>query len=184
VAVAMKARAPEPVRRWLRGHHVFAAITQGLIWTLHGFEDASERSDPPAIEAHLKRITRLYHASAAAFRFTADFPPEAYTDVIRPSMSEPHVPAGFSGSMSLDHGELVAFLSRLRQPLANARALFPDTYAGMTGALAQVYDDHRWVCERFAGTQGPSLRTDRLCGDNAAVQMIDRFKARRLDMLG
>jgi hypothetical protein len=180
----MKGRAPNPARRWLRGHHVFAAITQGLIWTLHGFEEASERNDLPAIEAHLTRIARLYHASAAAFRFTADFAPEAYTDIIRPSMCEPYVPAGFSGSMSLDHGALVAHLSRLRQPLSAARALFPQAYADMTGALAQVYDDHRWVCERFAGTKGPSLRTDRLCGDNAAVQMIDRFKARRLDMLG
>jgi hypothetical protein len=184
VAVAMKARAPDPLRRWLRGHHVFAAITQGLIRTLHGFEHSGVPQDRDTTEAHLGRITRLYHASAAAFRFTADFHPEVYTEVIRPSMSEPHVPPGFSGSMSLDHGELVAFLSRLRQPLAAARALCPETYAGMSAALAQVYDDHRWVCERFAGTQGPSLRTDRLCGDNAAVHMIDRFKARRLDMLG
>lgn len=176
-------RAPDPARRWLQGHHVFAALTQGLTWSLLSFERLQPEPTEAQTQRFLQRMARLYRASAAAFRFTADFSPAAYEHLIRPSMSEPHVPAGFSGSMSVDHGHLVSVLTRLRPVLAQAKALCPDEHAAMVDALTLVYDDHRHVCARFAGAHGASLRSARQSEATAAVDMIDRFKVRRLELM-
>jgi hypothetical protein len=176
-------RAPDPVRRWLQGHHVFAALTQGLTWSLLSFERLQPEPTEAQTQRFLQGMARLYRASAAAFRFTADFSPAAYEHLIRPSMSEPHVPAGFSGSMSVDHGHLVSVLTRLRPALAQAAVQCPEEHAAMVQALTLVYDDHRHVCARFAGAQGASLRSARQAEATAAVEMIDRFKVRRLELL-
>jgi hypothetical protein len=183
VLADMHQRAPDPVRRWVRGHQIFAVITQGLIWTLHRFEHALERDDDDALRDSLRRLARLFRASAAAFRFTADFDPAFYEQAIRPSMSEPHLPAGFSGTLSVDHGHLVSLLKDLRLPLGVARARCPGEYLQMTEALAQVYDDHKWVCARFTGPSATSLLTSSAGGERAATDMLDKFKARRVGSL-
>ncbi len=181
---ARQALPLEPaVRRWLRGHQVFAVLTQGLIATLASLRHAVAAGPATGVALALARMTLLYRASAAAFRFTADFDPAHYTGAIRPSMSEPHVPSGFSGTLSSDHGHLVRQLSALRAPLARARALCPAGYQAMAQALALVYDDHRRVCEHFDGAQRPSLLTGSHSGDRAAADMLDRFKVRRVGML-
>jgi acyl transferase domain-containing protein/NADPH:quinone reductase-like Zn-dependent oxidoreductase/acyl carrier protein len=182
-------RSREPVRRWLLGHQVFAVLTQGLVVGVQGLEAAlqpaqpEEDADPARIAAALHSITLLYRASTAAFRFAADFDPAVYTGTIRPSMCEPHVPPGFSGTMSADHGRLVAQLQALRPQLAAARAACPADFEAMTQALAELYDNHRWVCERFTGSAAPSLRSGHMNAEPAAVEMLERFKTRRLEML-
>lgn len=168
------------VRRWLHGHQVFAVLTQGLVWTLNRFAAAA---DDAAARTALARVVRLYDASAAAFRFTADFDAQHYTELIRPSMSEPHAPAGFSGSLSPDHGCLVGLLTALRTPLAQAAQRFPAESAAMKQSLTRLYDDHKRVCTRLAGLEGPSLRSARAADQPAAAEMLDRFLARRIALL-
>ena len=181
--VTMHHRAPDPVLRWLQGHQVFAALTQGLVWVLSGLGLAHARGDEAAMGDGLVAVARLYRASAAAFRFSADFDPQHYTQTIRPSMNEPMVPAGFSGTLSVDHAHLVRLLSQLRPVLQQAQQRWPERHAAMALALNQVYQDHKWVCERFDGATNPSLRTSSQHGDSSAVDMLSRFQARRVGML-
>ena len=182
-AVPLLQRAHDPLRRWMRGHHLFAALTQGMVWSLNHLPPAMASGDDELAERVLLALATLYRASAAAFRFTADFDPAVYAEVLRPTMCEPYMPKGFSGTLSSDHGVLVARLTALRETLTLAQQRWPAAYAQMRDALGAVYDNHRWVCERFDGANVPSLRTSSVSGETAAVDMLDRFRARRLEML-
>ena len=177
--------AVHPVQRWVRGHQIFASLTQGLIWSMHRLGQAAD-GPPAAVPAALSRVTLLLEASAAAFRFTADFDPQHYRDTIRPSMCEPHVPKGFSGTLSSDHGFLVRQMAAMRPQLARLQISHPESYQAMSNALAMVYEDHKQVCEHFDVAQGPSLRgglrRDAQAGPSGA-EMLDRFKHRRMAML-
>jgi len=159
----MRRLTSDPVRRWLRGHQIFAVLTQGLIWAMQ----------------------LLLDASAAGFRFTADFESVHYRDTIRPSMSEPHVPKGFSGTLSTDHAHLVRMMASLGPLLAQLQQQHPAAHAAMSKALAAVYEDHKLVCERFDGAMVPSLRGQRARTEGpSGTEMLDRFKHRRMAMLG
>ena len=120
----MQRLAPHPVRRWVRGHQVFAVLTQGLIWSFHRLNQAVEDQDSDATVRALDRLTLMFDASAAGFRFASNFDPLHYTDTIRPSMCEPHVPKGFSGTLSSDHGRLVSLMVGMRPLLAQVQAEF------------------------------------------------------------
>lgn len=178
--------APDPLRRWVLGHQVFAVVTQGLVAWFDALDaamggDAAQR--PAACARAMTRIADLYRVSAAAFRFAADFAPEVYRDVIRPSMHPPFVPDGFSGALSVDHAALVVRMRAMRDVLAAAGALCPAEQAAMSEALAHLYDDHRLVCERFTDAQAPSLRSGLASVQRAAVHVLDQFKTHRLSML-
>ena len=60
-----------PMRRWIVGHHIFAIITQGVIWALQRFEQAQQHARFDDAESALRLTTELFAASAAAFRFAA-----------------------------------------------------------------------------------------------------------------
>lgn len=179
----LRMRAPDPVQRWLRGHQLFAALSQGLVITLQRLQQADAQADAAGVEHALLQVALLYDASAAAFRFTADFDPAVYASTIRPSMGEPYTPKGFSGTLSVDHGVLVRQLVALRGPLATAQQLHPAAYQRMRTAIERVYADHKWVCARFDGASVPSLRTSSHAGDSTAVEMLDRFQSRRMGLL-
>jgi len=180
-------RARQPLSRWLRGHQIFAVLTQGLIRQLHRVVREVEAPPTTSVDSmlnlELDRMAALYRASALAFRFTADFDPAIYAQTIRPSMCEPYTPKGFSGTLSSDHGVLVKLLVGRREALAQASQRCPSAYAAMRSAIASVYDDHKWVCARFDGDRGPSLRSASVNGEQTAVEMLDRFRTRRIAML-
>lgn len=175
-----------PVRRWLRGHQVFAVLTQGLIWAMKQLPQAVHAPTPQAGACALDRVRLMMDASAVAFRFTADFDPVHYRDTIRPSMSEPHVPPGFSGTLSCDHAHLVRLMASLRPELLELQQRHPEIYAGMRQALAAVYEDHKFVCEQFDGAEAPSLKgaQSRQTSQLSGAEMLDRFKSRRMVMVG
>jgi len=172
----------EPAFRWIVGHQVFAALTQGLIMALHEFETAIAAGDDEAVGSALALAADLLLASAAAFRFACDFPPEAYRDVIRPSMMPPHVAEGFSGLLSYDHRYLVQLLTRLRPLMAAAQARFPAGHARLTLALERVYDDHKFICARFGGAEAPSLR-GRTCSHLSGVEQLESYERARSRLL-
>ena len=174
--------ALDPMRRWVLGHQIFAALTQGIIFALQEFEAAKRDLDEQRARGALSLAADLMTASATAFRFTADFPPSAYHDVVRPSMMGVDVGEGFSGLLSVDHRRLVAVLVRLR-PLMGATALaLALEYERLNLALNYVYGDHKFVCARFGGTKAPSLR----CPSSSplpGVEQLDRYQHARVELL-
>ena len=174
----------DAVRRWVRGHQVFAVLTQGLVLAVKALQHAAQAAPPAALAHHLHRLADLYTATALAMRFTADFPREHYDQAIRPAMSEPHAPAGFSGALSSDHAVLVQQLMQARPALELAARLHPAEHHAVKAALAAMYDDHKHVCGRLAGLAGPSIRSAGLSQEqHAAGELLDRFRDRRAHLL-
>lgn len=175
-------RTVDPMRRWVLGHQIFAALTQGIIFALQEFEAAL-----PALEEHRARdaltlAADLMTASATAFRFTADFPPADYRDVVRPSMMSREVGEGFSGLLSVDHRRLVAVLVRTRPLMGEAARRLVVEHARLNLALTHVYGDHKFVCAQFGGTEQASLR----CPQSSplpAVEQLKRYQTARVELL-
>jgi hypothetical protein len=174
--------ALDPRHRWRVGHQIFATLTQGIIFALQEFERAIHELNMPQARDSLEIAADLLMASAAAFRFAADFPPAAYSDVIRPSMMPPHLGEGFSGVLSADHRQLVAVLLRTRPLMDDAAMRFAPQHQRLTTALNHVYDHHKFVCAEFDGAVKPSLR----CPDSSAlpgVEQLHRFQRARVRLL-
>jgi hypothetical protein len=147
-----------PMRRWLLGHHVFAALTQGIIFALQELETAMHDAVDSCAREAFTLAADLMVASAVAFRFTADFKASDYRDVVRPTMMGQDVGKGFSGLLSLDHRRLVVILGRIRPLMGQAERRFADEHQRLHLALNHVYDDHTFVCAQFGGAEKPSLR--------------------------
>jgi hypothetical protein len=171
-----------PIHRWRLGHQIFATLTHGLIFSLQVFETASNETDARQARKALLLSADLLMASAGAFRFTTDFPSEAYRDVVRPSMMAPNVSDGFSGLLSVDHRHLIAVLTRLRPLMSAAAVRFAAEHARLTAALNQVYDDHKFVCARFVGAEKPSLRCPRAV-ELSGVEQLERYQRARIGLL-
>lgn len=190
--------AAQPViamRRWLRGHQVFAVLTQGLIDALERLSAAvwaavaAPGTSAPAtqISAELasadlaranSRVVALLDAACTALEFTGDFAPGDYQAVIRPSMMPPHLPASFSGLLSADHRVFIAKLRGMVPELEALRLAQPAAHQAIQAALGRVYDSHRFVCEQFVGGAA-SLRHE---GEAAPAggEQIARYKEARL----
>lgn len=182
-AKSASAKQVDPMRRWIVGHQVFTALTQGILYALQAFETAATgRDEAAAAAAGLVLAAGLLRASAAAFRFTGDFPASAYRDVVRPSMTPPHVGAGFSGLLSADHRRLIQVLGRLRPLMAEAAVRFAPQHAALTAGLQLAYDDHKFVCARFDGAAGPSLR-GKQAEHGSGVEQLERFRVARLRLV-
>ena len=171
-----------PMRRWIVGHQIFAVLTQGLVMALQDFEAAMAEGDAAVAAGGLALGADLLVASAVAFRFACDFPPELYRDVIRPRMMPPHMQEGFSGLLSADHRVLVQVLGRLQPLMAAAAAQCPMHHARLTLALQRVYDDHKFICARFGGASAPSLR-GRTCSHLSGVEQLEGYRRARLRLL-
>jgi hypothetical protein len=172
----------EPALRWVVGHQIFAALTQGLVMALQEFEAAMVAGDDVSVGAALALAADLLLASAASFRFACDFPPAAYEDDIRPSMMPPHVGEGFSGLLSDDHRCLVQVMTRLRPLMAEAEARFAAGHRRLTAAFQRVYADHKLICARFGGAQAPSLR-GRTCSHLSGVEQLENYARARSRLL-
>jgi hypothetical protein len=173
----------DPMRRWVQGHQIFAALTQGIIFALQEFEAAmrtglAETSARQAITV----AAEMLRASGAAFRFTANFSPKAYREIVRPSMMSERLGEGFSGLLSADHRHMVAQFARLRAMMPQiARQLEPELHH-LTAALNEVYENHKFVCARFDGSRIPSLRCPN-ASPLPGVEQLERYQRARLELL-
>jgi hypothetical protein len=173
----------DPHRRWRVGHHVFFVLTQCLIVVLQSFQSALAEDDVPGARRNLRLAARLLHASAAAFVFTAEFSANQYNGGVRPSMEPPFVSPGFSGLLSPDHQYLVRLFARIRPALRDLPDdLIPD-HRAFTRALGAVYDSHKYVCGRFGGDSGTSLRTSAATA-LPAVAVLHALKLARTKIVG
>jgi hypothetical protein len=174
--------AVDPMRRWVLGHQIFATLTQGIIFALQDFEIAARAPDPARAREALKIAADLLMASASAFRFTGDFAPSAYRDLVRPSMMPPRAGEGFSGLLSIDHRQLVAMLVRTRPLMTETATRFAPEHQRLAMALNHVYEDHKFVCAQFDGAKKPSLRCPR-SGPLPGVEQLDRYQRARVGLL-
>lgn len=171
--------ADHPARRWLRGHQIFAGLSQCIIFALNALERADGAGDDAALAQAADLIAELFAASAVSLELTGDFPEQAYRDIIRVSMENPFLPKGFSGLLSNDHRHMVARMKGLRPTIDRLRERCPEIHALIMANLAAVYASHGHVCERFVGAQQASLLMSQRVG-RSAVEQIDRFKTMRL----
>jgi hypothetical protein len=146
------------LRRWMRGHHAFFVLIQGLLLAHERLVRAMRAGQSPRIQAMLDWTIELWWAAAGAFRLAGDFDAQAYATVVRPSMSPPHVSEGFSGLHSADHTELIGMLKATRGAIEDRCVTHPAEHRSYLWALSSVYDSHVYVCEEFVG-DGPSLKS-------------------------
>lgn len=170
----------DPERRWRVGHHVFFVVTQSLIVALQSFATALREDDVPAARRGLRLATRLLDASSAAFVFTAEFGANQYHQTVRPTMEPPFVSDGFSGLLSPDHHYLVRLFAEVRPMLRQLPAELAADHGAFVRALGTVYESHKYVCARFGGDTGVSLRTSAL----PAVEVLHALKLARTKIVG
>lgn len=165
--------------RWIRGHQIFAALSQGMIFALTEMESADHAGDAKAVGDAAGLMADLLGASAVSLELTGDFSEAYYRDVVRVGMESPFLPRGFSGLLSGDHRHLVTQMKMLRPVIERLEARQPGRHARIVENLGAVYASHKHVCARFVGAEQSSLLMARPTG-RSAVEQIDKFRAMRL----
>lgn len=176
---------PTALRRWRCGHRLFFVVTQGIFAALSGMARAVSEDDRPTATSALSAAATLSRSAATALRFTADFPAQAYADTVRPSMMPPSVPPGFSGVQGPDHQVLVELYRRMRPVFA---ALDPEAWPirAFQDATAEMFAAHMGVCDRFGGSEHPSILMEANGHHDArvtATHVLDRLVRSRLALL-
>ncbi len=164
--------------RWVHGHQIFAALTQGLILSFRSIGQALRAGHAEEVRRWADLSVSLLNASAGAFVFTGDFPPAEYENVIRPSMMPPLSKICLSGLMSADHRYMAQTMRDMRPALKALGELEPERHERISLALAGVYDSHIYVCERFVGPQPSILTAGRT--ERSGPSLIEQFKTLRL----
>jgi hypothetical protein len=165
-------------RRWIRGHQVFAALTQGLIFSFQSLGRALRLGKNAEVRKWADLSISLLRGSAAAFELTGDFPVEEYANTVRPSMMPPESEVGLSGLMSIDHRVLAQTMRDMRPALKALSEQEPARHDGIAAALSAVYDSHIHVCERFVGARPSILTAGRT--KKSGPSLIEQFKTLRL----
>lgn len=170
-----------PLRRWLIGHHVFAALIQGIIVTLNCFANAIRLRDLQSADSDLNIAAVLMSGSGLALRFTGDFGPDEYDSVVRPTMMPPQSPPRMSGIMAMDHRYLIKTLRGMKEVFVNLDPGLNMRHLQFFSAFKEAYEAHGYVCEHFRGNERPSL----LSADSSesAVTALDKLKHARLEIL-
>jgi len=168
----------DPMRRWIRGHQIFAALTQGLIFSFQAMGRSLRSGHQEGTARWADLSIGLLRGSAATFRYTGDFTAEEYRRVVRPSMSPPAAPICLSGLMSVDHRYFVQLMGKMKPALRLLRQREPLRHRQISEGMASVYDSHIYVCERFVGDRPSLLTAGRT--EKSGPQLIEHFKSMRL----
>lgn len=145
----------DAVRRWKLGHQVFHLELIVMNTTIVALHDACRERRWTDADRMLRDLALLYDAATASMKYAADFPPHAYRELIRPSMDEPFLSPGFSGTLNGDHGQMLALLRELRALLRDHRreGILPVTTAEaakrLWSAQARNRRHHMLICEKF-----------------------------------
>lgn len=172
----------DPLNRWIRGHHVFLVLIQGLIVAINCFVTAQAEDSPEDAFSALELATLLMDGSSASLHYAGDFPTSDYDETVRPSMMPPNVPPGMSGILAVDHRHLIKLLQSQRNLF---RAIAPglrQKYEEFVTAFGCTYDAHKLVCAHFRGDERPSLLNGNAA--ESGVELLDDLKSVRLRSLG
>lgn len=164
--------------KWIGGHRIFFVLIQGITVALRRFVRAAEREDLVAAAAWLAVATRLFRASAAALRYSADFKREAYDQGIVLTM-----PSGFSGLMNADHAELVEALKTAGPLLRRLKSRLRSEHDAFTQAQLLAHSAHVGVCARFGGSDRPSIHQLSNGSPKTAVEVLDRLGTSRINLV-
>jgi hypothetical protein len=167
-----------PMKRWIKGHQIFAVLTQGLIFAFKNLGHAIRSGDSQDQNDWAEICISLFKGSAAAFEFTGAFGIDEYNASIRPTMMCPAAPVNLSGLMSSDHRHLVQQMRNMRPALKAMSQTHPEKHKQLAESLAAVYDSHIHVCDRFVGVQ-PSLLTAGTT-EKSGPALVAQFKSVRL----
>lgn len=171
------------VRRWVRGHQLFACLSQGLLFAFQALGEADRAARPQDVRKAASLIAALLEASACSLELTGDFPEALYSQSIRVSMESPFLPTGFSGLLSDDHRQLVLRMKLLRPVIERLRDQQHDLHALIFEKLNAVYASHKHVCARFVGPAQSSLLMSQ-SSSRSAVEQIERFRQMRVRSWG
>jgi len=168
--------------RWIRGHHLFMVLIQGLVAAFSSFQREIEAGQLGPAKDSLRVATCLMVGSGVALRFTGDFQYSDYEREVRPTLMPPIAPEGLTGLYWRDHEYLMKFLTKIRPLFASLDPALREQLHFFHEALKQTYDSHKVVCASFVGTVQPSLlmatRTQR-----SAVDTLDHFMRVRLNLV-
>jgi hypothetical protein len=164
--------------RWIRGHQIFAALTQGLLLSFQAMGRAVRAGNGVELRRWADLTVSLLRGSGASFVLTGDFSVSDYNESIRPSMMPPISPVCLSGLMSVDHRVLVQCIRDLKPALKYLHDHERTRHEQIHEELKLVYDRHIFVCERFVGER-PSLLTAGSTEKSGAA-LIEQFKTMRV----
>ena len=166
-----------PLHRWIRGHHVFLVLIQGLIVALNCFESAHREGAKEDCFSALELATLLMNGSSAALHYAGDFPSDVYDETVRPTMMPPNVLPGMSGVLARDHCHLVKLLHSHRSLFKTLEPELKQPYHDFVAAFACAYDAHKVVCAHFRGGERPSLLNGNT--GHSGVELLEELKATR-----
>lgn len=149
----------DALHRWKIGHHVFFVLIQALLLSHTRLAVALDQKDGPAAREAFSISTKLWWGTAAAFRYTADFPATDCQNLLRPSTSPPFLMEWFSSFFSSDHAYLIRALKLLQPSLRALPPEFSQDHRWYLQALDATYEAHACGCETFVG-EGHSLRAE------------------------
>ncbi len=150
--------------RWKEGHQALHVYLVTINTVIYHTETAVKDNDQPRIFACLGRLTALYDAATATMQYSADFPPQLYENVVRPSMAPPMLSPGFSGKLNTEHRLMVASFKRLSRTLRGSygrdTSRWPreisQQWAAVQLARTANLKRHDLICSQFVSA-GPSL---------------------------
>ncbi len=164
--------------RWVHGHLVFAALSQGLTFSFRSMGEAFSLGRMEEVRKWADLSIQLLDVSGAAFVLTGDFPPGEYENTIRPSMTAPNTPICLSGLMSADHRFMAQTIRDMRPVLKGLAEQEAERHERIAQATSKVYDRHIFVCERFVGARPSLLTAGRT--ERTGPSLIDQFRTLRL----
>jgi hypothetical protein len=155
-------RSADPVkagRRWKLGHQAFHVLLVVMNTRLDEAADLIDAEDWDAAVEMLDDLVVLYDGSTACMHYAADFRPEDYEQVIRPSMMPPFASPGFTGLANRDHETMIDGVKRIRAAMRTEPEPPPSVVAAwerLREAQKTNRANHMLVCRRFV-EDGASL---------------------------
>jgi hypothetical protein len=168
--------------RWIRGHHMFMVLIQGLVAAFSSLEREVEAGQLGQAKDSLQAATCLMAGSGAALRFTGDFQYSDYEREVRPTLMPPIAPQGLTGLYWRDHEYLMKLLTKMRPLFTSLEPSLREQLHSFCHALQKTYNSHKVVCASFVGTVQPSLlMATRI--ERSAVDTLDHFMRVRLNLV-
>ncbi|MFD8498854.1 hypothetical protein [Amycolatopsis sp. NPDC059657] len=155
----------QAVLRWKLGHQLFHLNLAAMNGLLVQASTALDRSRWTELEAAFRKLTILYDAATATMRYAADFGQDTYERVIRPSMAPPFMTPGFSGTLNIEHEQMLSRLTSLRRGFkaADRAGRVPGAVrlaaTKLWSAQSRNRRHHIFVCEKFV-PEGKSLLSE------------------------
>ncbi len=165
-ARALLPGADEALLRWKLGHHLFHLQLGAMNTLLAAARELLKSASWPELADTFDRLSVLYDGATATMRYAADFSPDMYEQLIRPSMAPPFTSPGFSGTLNLEH---VLMLDQLRELRGQFRAI---ERSGSAPAAACDAAARLWRTYSYASA---SYRPESRCSGRSSRQ-IDRLR--------